>query len=54
MHDINPDRLRSTALPENDVTELLAEIRTSRLLTCIDACYSAATADISATKTLPS
>lgn len=52
MHDSLPDRLRSTALPELEISELLGEIRTRRLVTIIDACYSAATAQVAATKSL--
>jgi len=46
----DPDRLRATALPESEVTSLLGDIRTSRLVTVIDACYSAATAEVGRTK----
>ncbi|MDX2145962.1 MAG: caspase family protein, partial [Planctomycetota bacterium] len=46
MHDTVPDKLRATALPETDITELLGEIKTTRLVTIIDACYSAATANL--------
>jgi uncharacterized caspase-like protein len=52
MHDTKVDALRSTALPELEITELLGEIRTRRLVTIIDACYSAATADVQARKSL--
>ncbi|MDX2145959.1 MAG: SUMF1/EgtB/PvdO family nonheme iron enzyme [Planctomycetota bacterium] len=46
MHDTKPDQLRATALPETDISELLGEIKTTRLVTIIDACYSAATANL--------
>jgi uncharacterized caspase-like protein len=52
MHDTRADRLRSTALPELEISELLGEIRTRRLVTIIDACYSAATAQLGSTKAL--
>jgi hypothetical protein len=53
MRDTRIDQLRSTALAELEISELLAEIRTRRLVTIIDACYSAATAEVRATKSLP-
>jgi hypothetical protein len=53
MHDTKIDQLRSTALGELEISELLGEIRTRRLVTIIDACYSAATAELRATKSLP-
>jgi len=46
------DQLRATALPEMDVSELLGEIKTTRLVTLIDACYSASTANLGQTKSL--
>ncbi|MBL9121395.1 MAG: caspase family protein [Phycisphaerae bacterium] len=52
MHDTRSDRLRSTAMPELEISELLGEIRTRRLVTIIDACYSAATAKLGSTKSL--
>ena len=52
MHDTRIDKLRATALPESDITELLAQIRTTRLVTFIDACFSAATANLKPTKSL--
>lgn len=52
MSDTAVDRLRSTALPELEISELLGEIRTRRLVTIIDACYSAATASVGSTKSL--
>ncbi len=53
MRDTRIDQLRSTALAELEISELLAEIRTRRLVTIIDACYSAATAEVRATKSVP-
>ncbi len=52
MSDTKADQLRATALPELEITELLGEIKTRRLVTIIDACYSAATANLAATKAL--
>ncbi len=52
MHDTEVSKLRATALPESDVTELIGEIRTKRLVTFIDACYSASTANVSQAKAL--
>lgn len=52
MSDTKVDRLRATAMPELEITELLGEIRTKRLVTIIDACYSASTANVSSTKSL--
>jgi formylglycine-generating enzyme required for sulfatase activity/uncharacterized caspase-like protein len=52
MHETEQDSLRATALPEGDVTELLEEVRTTRLVTLVDACYSAATATLSQSKSL--
>lgn len=52
MHDSRPDKLRSTALPELEISELFGEIKTRRLVTLIDACYSAATAQLGSTKSL--
>jgi hypothetical protein len=52
MHDSQPDKLRSTALPELEISELFGEIKTRRLVTIIDACYSAATAQLGSTKSL--
>ncbi len=52
MSDTKVDQLRATAMPEVEITELLGEIKTRRLVTLIDACYSAATANVSATKSL--
>ncbi|MEM6260399.1 MAG: SUMF1/EgtB/PvdO family nonheme iron enzyme [Planctomycetota bacterium] len=46
MHDTRIDRLRATGLPENEITDLIADIRSSRVVTLIDACYSASTAQI--------
>jgi len=52
MHDSKIDRLRATALAETEITELLGEIRTTRLVTLIDACYSASTANLGKSKSL--
>jgi len=52
MHDTAPDKLRVSGLPETEITELLGEIRTRRLVTLIDACFSAATANVSQSKSL--
>jgi len=52
MHDSAIDRLRATALAETEITELLGEIRTARLVTLIDACYSASTAKLGKSKSL--
>ncbi|MEM0914907.1 MAG: SUMF1/EgtB/PvdO family nonheme iron enzyme [Planctomycetota bacterium] len=52
MHDTQIDRLRATALPENEITALLGDIRSNRLVTLIDACYSASTAQVAAGKSL--
>lgn len=52
MADTQADKLRATGLPESDVSELLGEIKTKRLVTLIDACYSAATANVTQTKSL--
>jgi hypothetical protein len=52
MSDTKVDRLRATAMPELEITELLGEIKTKRLVTVIDACYSASTANVSSTKSL--
>ena len=43
MHDSKIDRLRPTALAESDITELLSEIKTNRLVIFMDTCYSAST-----------
>jgi sulfatase modifying factor 1 len=47
MQDTKLSSLRGTALPDLDVTELLDRIPTNRLLVLIDACFSAATANLS-------
>lgn len=47
MQNTNLLSLRATALPELDVIELLDGLPTSRLLVLIDACDSAATANLS-------
>ncbi|MBL9147193.1 MAG: caspase family protein [Phycisphaerae bacterium] len=52
MSDAKVDALRSTALAELEISELLGEIKTRRLVTLIDACYSAATAELASTKSL--
>ena len=52
MGDTRVDALRATALPEVEITELLGEIASRRLVTIIDACYSAATASVGSTKSL--
>ena len=50
MHDTDLSSLRATALPRTELTDLFEYIRTSRLVTLIDSCYSAATADMEGTK----
>ncbi|MCE9589042.1 MAG: caspase family protein [Planctomycetes bacterium] len=52
MTDTQIDKLRATALPETDVSELLGEVKTTRLVTLIDACYSASTANLGQSKSL--
>lgn len=52
MQNTKSDDLRASALSETEITELLNEIRTSRLVTLIDACYSASTAKIGTSKSL--
>jgi formylglycine-generating enzyme required for sulfatase activity len=52
MHNSKIDSLRATAFSETEISELLDEIRTIRLVTLIDACYSAATAEIGGAKSL--
>ena len=52
MHDTKIDRLRSTGLAENEISDLLGDIQSSRLLTLIDACYSASTASLGDNKAL--
>lgn len=51
MHDTFGN-LRSTGLPQNEINDLLDSIKTDRLVTLIDACYSAATAQVGGTKSL--
>jgi len=52
MQNTKIDDLRASALSETEITELLDEIRTTRLVTLIDACYSASTAEIGRSKSL--
>jgi hypothetical protein len=52
MNNTQIDKLRATALAETDITELLGEVKTTRLVALIDACYSAATANLQQTKSL--
>jgi WD40 repeat protein len=52
MNDTQIDKLLATALPEVDITRLVGEIKTTRLVMLIDACYSAATANLGKTKAL--
>lgn len=52
MQNTQIDSLRASALSETEITELLDEIRTTRLVTLIDACYSASTAEIGRSKSL--
>ena len=52
MHDTKIDSLRATAFSETEITDLLSEIKTTRLVTIIDACYSASTAEIGRSKSL--
>lgn len=51
-YDTVIDRLRTTALRSSDIEEYLEEIETKRLVTLIDACYAAATVDVSKSKSL--
>ena len=50
MSNTKVDKLRATALPETDISELLGAIKTTRLVTLIDACYSAATVNLGQNK----
>lgn len=52
MHDTDISSLRATALRESDISELLSDIKTTRLVTLIDSCYSAATAELDDTKAI--
>jgi len=52
MQNTKIDDLRASALSETEITELLGEIKTTRLVTLIDACYSASTAEIGRSKSL--
>ena len=52
MHDSRIDRLRTKALLEEEITGLLGEIKTNRLVTFIDTCYSASTAELGRSKSL--
>ena len=52
MQDSAIDDLRSSALSEIEITELLGEIKTNRLVTLIDTCYSASTAKLGRSKAL--
>ena len=52
MHNTQIDSLRATALSETEITELVEEIKTRRLVTLIDACYSAATVELGRSKSL--
>jgi uncharacterized caspase-like protein len=52
LHGSKPDHLRATGFPETDITELLGEVKTTRLVALIDACYSAATANVAQAKAL--
>lgn len=52
MQNTQVDKLRATALPENEITDLLADIRTTRLVTMIDACFSASTASLGDNKSI--
>lgn len=52
MHDTDITRLRATALPENDITELTDQIKSNRLVMLIDSCYAASTAQIGGSKSL--
>jgi len=52
MNNTRIDRLRATAFSETEITDLLAQIKTQRLVTLIDACYSAATAHLGRSKSL--
>jgi formylglycine-generating enzyme required for sulfatase activity len=52
MHGTQPDHLRATALPETDISDLLGDVKTTRMLTLIDACYAAATANVAQAKAI--
>lgn len=52
MQDTQVDKLRATALPENEITDLFGDIKTTRLVTMIDACYSASTANLGDNKSI--
>ena len=52
MQNTKIDDLRASALSEIEITDLLGEIKTTRLVTLIDACYSASTAEIGRSKSL--
>jgi len=42
-HDAEPNDLFSTALSNNDIAEMLSRVKSERVLTFLDCCYSAAT-----------
>jgi len=50
MYNTRIDSLRASALSETEISELLSSIKTTRLVTFIDACYSASTAEVSGSK----
>lgn len=52
MQNTLVDKLRATALPENEITDLLGDIKTTRLITMIDACFSASTATLGDNKSI--
>ncbi|MBN2271405.1 MAG: caspase family protein [Sedimentisphaerales bacterium] len=52
MYNTRIDSLRASAFSETEISELLSSIRTTRLVTVIDACYSASTAEVSGSKSL--
>lgn len=52
MADTQIDELEATAMSQLDISNRLKEIKTKRLVTLIDACYSAATAEVAVSKAL--
>ena len=43
-YDTDVGQLRASALPENEISDLLSDIKTTRLVTLIDSCFASATA----------
>lgn len=50
MQDTDIDKLRATGLAENELSNLFSDIKSTRFIIIIDACYSAATANVSPIK----